>query len=108
MIPCEECISYAMCVNQYMVECTLIYNYYEERVKKFGKAITQSHADVLDEITMVLKKTDWSLRGAGEFHNGKGTLIVYKYLEAPGEGPACPEPGVPYKLSNGSVIYRRK
>ena len=95
-LPCEGCISYAMCINQSMVRCSILFDWYKEKTQTLGVAINQKHADILDIPVRYLKMTDWSL-----MHDKY--LTLYKVIEANKEGPAMTKPNTPYKFSNGMV-----
>jgi len=99
-VPCEECISYAMCVNQSMIICPIIYNYFQQMTSRLGSKITQRHVDILESIVKVLKKTDWRLKNKG--------LIIYEVIDANSVGPAISAPNTPTRLSDGSIIFYRK
>jgi len=98
-VPCEECISYAMCVNQSMIICPIIYDYFQQMTSRLGSKITQRHADILESIVKVLKKTEWRLKNKG--------LIIYEVIDANSVGPPI-APNTPTRLSDGSIIFYRK
>lgn len=94
MIPCEKCPVLAICRNKAMTKCPIVYQAYYDHAQ-------DTNLTFLDETTEYLNKTDWAVNDVDHF------VILYKPVNIKGS-ETMKESDVPYRLSNGMVVYHHK